>query len=145
MIRKFEEKDKELYLQLALEFYNSEAVLHSIKKENMTATWDEMMRSDVYAEGFLCLDGNVPVGYLLIAKTFSQEAGGLTIWAEELYVRPEFRGKGAGSEMLEFLFKNRPAVRYRLEIEPENVRAKKLYTRLGFESLPYGQMVKDKK
>ena len=36
-----------------------------------------------------------------------------------------------------------PAARYRLEIEPDNVRAEKLYRRMGFEELPYKQMVRD--
>ena len=37
---------------------------------------------------------------------------------------------------------NYPAARHRLEVEPDNVRAKKLYSSLGYRELPYGQMIK---
>ena len=31
------------------------------------------------------------VGYLLTAKTYSREAGGLVLWLEEMYMRPAYR------------------------------------------------------
>ena len=34
-------------------------------------------------------------------------------------------------------------MRLRLEIEPDNLRAKKLYLALGYEDLPYAQMIKE--
>ena len=36
-----------------------------------------------------------------------------------------------------------PAARYRLEIEPDNTRAEKLYKSAGFEELGYKQLVMD--
>ena len=101
------------------------------------------MRSDVYAECFIIEYEGAAAGFGLISKTFSQESGGLVVWIEELYIRQQFRSKGLGREFFEFLEKNRPASRYRLEIEPDNVRARALYERLGFEQLDYMQMVKD--
>ncbi len=143
MVRRLEKGDKELYLKMSHEFYNSDAVLHSVPDENFEKTFQELMKSDLYAEAFiLSLDGE-DVGYALLAKTFSQEAGGLCIWIEELYVRQKARGKGLGSEFFKFLLKNRPATRYRLEIEPENEGAIRLYKRYGFADFPYGQMAKD--
>ncbi len=144
MIRRIEPKDKEVYFELAREFYNSDAVLSPVPDSHFENTFCEMMRSDVYAEGFLLeLDGQA-VGYALLAKTFSQEAGGLTVWIEELYVRAPYRSKGLGNEFFDFLEASVPAFRYRLEIEPENERAVKLYEKRGFRSLSYGQMVKDR-
>ena len=81
------------------------------------------------------------VGYALLAKTWSQEAGGLAIWVEELYLRPEARGKGMGTAFFAWLLENRPAARYRLETEPDNVRAKALYRRQGFEFLNYESFI----
>ena len=143
MIRKIENKDREFYLKSVGEFYNSDAVLHPVPPENFEKTFEELMQSDLYAEAFILEQDGEPKGYALLAKTFSQEAGGLTIWVEELYVLPDFRGKGLGSEFFEYLFKNRPAKRYRLEIEPENEGAVKLYKRYGFKDFPYGQMIKE--
>lgn len=144
MIRKLERSDKELYLQLADEFYHSEAVLHPVPGENIEATFDELMRSDVYTECFIIEKDGCTAGYALISKTFSQEAGGSVVWVEELFIRPEYRGMGLGNKFFDFLFSERPAARYRLEIEPDNVRAAALYKRRGFETLGYGQMVNDK-
>ena len=67
----------------------------------------------------------------------------MVIWVEELFMRSQYRGKGLGNEFFDFLYRERPAARYRLEIEPENVRAAALYERKGFCSLGYGQMVND--
>lgn len=143
MIRKLQQSDREVYMKMTAEFYASDAVWHDIPKGNLEKTFSELMRSDEYAECFVFEDGDTVVGYALLAKTFSQEAGGLVVWIEELYLSPESRGKGFGGKFFDFLFQNCPAARYRLEIEPENERAIALYRKKGFEIMPYGQMVKD--
>ncbi len=143
MIRKVEFSDKDIFIGLAKQFYSTDAVLSPIPNENFEATFQELMRSDLYAEGFMIESDGKTAGYALIAKTFSQEAGGLAVWIEELFILPEFQGKGLGKEFFDWLFKNRPAKRYRLEIEPENEKAIGLYLKKGFKDLPYGQMVRD--
>lgn len=62
---------------------------------------------------------------------------------EELYLRPDCRGKGYGKQLLDFLKKEYAgrAARLRLEVAPENPRARQLYEREGFEVLPYTQMI----
>ena len=83
-------------------------------------------------------------GYALLAHTWSQESGGDVIWVEELYVLPQFRGKGLGTAFFEELRRKYPhASRFRLELEPDNERAEKLYRKMGFDFLEYCQMVKD--
>ena len=67
----------------------------------------------------------------------------MVVWIEELYLRPDFRSHGIGSEFFAFLEQEHPAARYRLEIEPDNERAAKLYRSRGYEVLPYVQMIKD--
>ncbi len=143
MVRKLRSTDKSEYIKMATEFYNSEAVLYRVPCENFETTFNELMNTDVYAEAFILEYDNQTAGYGLIAKTFSQEAGGVCIWIEELFVKRELRGKGLGNEFFEFLFKNRPAKRYRLEIEPENEGAIRLYKRLGFKDFEYSQMIKE--
>ena len=49
-----------------------------------------------------------------------------------------------GTQFFEFMKENIPAARYRIEVEEDNAKAKALYERMGFEVLPYIQMVIDK-
>lgn len=145
MIRKMTENDKELYITMAEEFYNSDAVLHPIPRDYFEKTANEALRSDEYAEIYLLEYEGETAGYGLTARTFSQEAGGQVLWIEELYIRKEFRSKGLGREFFSSLEdKNRgEIVRLRLEVEADNTRAISLYERLGYEVLDYVQMVKD--
>ncbi|MCI5957063.1 MAG: GNAT family N-acetyltransferase [Clostridiales bacterium] len=143
-IRRFTEADRALYLSMAEAFYRSPAVLKPIPRSYMERTFDEMMRSDVYVDGFLLEYGGEAAGYMLIAKTFSQEPGGQAIWVEELSVLEPFQGKGLGSEALNWVKARYPDCRrIRLEVEPDNERAIRLYERLGYEKLDYYQMVWD--
>lgn len=145
MIRKMTENDKELYITMAEEFYNSDAVIHPIPRDHFEKTANEALRSDEYAEIYLLEYEGETAGYGLTARTFSQEAGGQVLWIEELYIRKEFRSKGLGREFFSSLEdKNRgEIVRLRLEVEADNTRAISLYERLGYEVLDYVQMVKD--
>lgn len=145
MIRKIEEKDRESFLSLTRAFYASPVVLHPVPEEYHIAVFEEMMRSDVYAEGYLFEYGGAPAGYALLAKTFSHEAGGLVIWIEEIYTVPAFRGKGLGREFFAFLDREygSTAKRLRLETEPSNKRAEALYRSLGFDTLEYRQFYKE--
>ena len=143
MIRRIVSGDREIFMQMAREFYHSEAVLHAIPEARHARAFDEMMRSDVYMEGWIFEIEDRIAGYALLCKTYSQEAGGLAVWIDELYVRPEFRNRGLGRAFFAELPKRIPAARYRLEIEPDNARAEKLYRSMGFDALEYRQMVLD--
>lgn len=145
MIRKVCEADRELYISMAKGFYTSEAVCHEIPYEHFDIAFDEMMRSDVYMEGFILMDVDKPVGYANVAKTFSCEGGGLTVWLEELFVYPEYRSKGFGRELIAFLeqYYGSALARMRLEVTDSNKDAARFYRRHGFEALDYSQMVKE--
>lgn len=146
MIRKVEETDQEIFLQLTREFYASDAVLHPVPDAYHTDLFDELMRSDRYTEGFMIEWEGRPVGYALIAKTYSHESGGKVIWIEEIYISPSHRGKGLGKEFFTYLQAayGGAVSRFRLELEPDNEKAQRLYERIGFAPLPYKQMVLDK-
>lgn len=145
MIKKIDKNDKDTFISLAREFYSSPAVLHSIPDSNFSRTFDELTASNTYTEGYLFYNKNQVAGYALIAKTFSQEAGGFVIWIEELYIKPLFQSKGIGTEFFNYLEKNRSddTKRLRLEVDNGNIKAAALYKRLGFSPLEYKQYIKD--
>ena len=100
MIRKFVPEDREDYIRFSTEFYNSSAVDKPVPREHFEQGFDEMMRSDVYVQGYMLVcDGN-NVGYCVTMKTYSVEAGGITIWIDELFVLEEYRSKGAPAAVM---------------------------------------------
>lgn len=142
-IRKLRKDDHDVFVEMGKEFYSSEAVLHSIDEGCHEAAFEELMRSDIYLECFIFEIDSKTAGYALLDKMYSREVGGLVVWVEELYVRSEFRCHGIGNSFFNYLEKNVPATRYRLEIEPDNLRARALYERRGYKILGYSQMYKD--
>ena len=144
MIRKFVPEDREDYIRFSTEFYNSSAVDKPVPREHFEQGFDVMMRSDVYVQGYMLVcDGN-NVGYCVTMKTYSVEAGGITIWIDELFVLEEYRSKGLGRELFKYIEENgdKKLRRIRLEVELENGRAISLYKKMGFEPAPYDGMWK---
>lgn len=145
MIRKIRKEDKEIFISMAEEFYQSKAVMHTIPKKNHQIIFEEMMRSNQYVEGYIISCQEEAAGYGLISKMFSQEAGGIVVWLEEVYILPKYQGKGLGNAFLKYIQEEYKSlvVRFRLEVEQENKRAVALYEQLGFKKMPYMQMVKE--
>ena len=137
LIRKIKSTDKQIYTEMAKDFYSSPAVLESIPEENILNSFDLFLAGTPYGDAFILESDGHTVGYGILAYTHSQEAGGRVVWIEEIYVKAEYRGCGFGSEFLEFVKKSIPARRYRLETEPENERAAALYRRHGFGHFDY--------
>lgn len=145
MIRPLTQADREDYLAMCREFYHSDAVLAPVPDSYFERTFAQLISGSPYAKGLMLEEDGQAVGYCLLAVTWSQEAGGLVWWQEELYIRPAFQSRGLGSAVLRYLRENRPqdVTRFRLELEPENQGARRLYRHLGYRDLGYDQMAVD--
>lgn len=126
------------------EFYRSDAVLHTIPDEYICKTFNLLIAGSPYAEAFIFEQNGETAGYALLAFTYSNEAGGMVLWIEELYILPEFQGHGFGKELMTYIEKTYKdqVVRIRLEVEKSNQRAVQLYRKMGFANLDYSQMYK---
>jgi GNAT superfamily N-acetyltransferase len=87
--------------------------------------------------GFLLLakDAGRAIGVAYVSLTWSIEHGGKSSWLEELYVLPEWRGRGVGTSMLESVIeeaRRRACAAVDLEVESAHERAERLYARHGF-------------
>lgn len=144
-IRRFTKGDRETYLALAAAFYaDSDAVDHTVPVHHAARTFDALMNGTPFADAFLAEEGGKPLGFALLALTWSNEAGGLTVWIEELLTLPEARGRGVGRALMDKIRKTQPnANRFRLEVTRGNARAIGLYESLGYKVLPYDQMILD--
>ena len=143
MFRPIRPEDESVFLQFCEAFYHSPAVLHPIPPEYHRATFAELMRSNCYLNAYLFEWENQPVGYALVSKSFSPEAGGMVLWIEEMYLQPDYRSHGFGRAMFSYLEQHSGAVRIRFEVEPTNERALRLYRSLGYQDLNYLQMYRD--
>lgn len=144
-IRRFTPADRDTYLALAAAFYaDGDAVDHPVPAHHAVRTFDALMAGTPYADAFLAEENGAPLGFALLALTWSNESGGQVVWIEELLTLPEARGRGTGRALLAHIQGAYPdATRFRLEVTPENTRAAALYRTLGYQPLDYAQMILD--
>ncbi|MDD3809215.1 MAG: GNAT family N-acetyltransferase [Erysipelotrichaceae bacterium] len=146
-IRKIIPHDREKLFAMMREFYDSPALLETVPDEILHRDIDDCLGELPFVEGFVFEKEGEIIGYGMIAKSYSTEFGCVCIWVEDLYLLPLYRGQGLGGKFFGFvedLYQNQP-VRFRLEVEPNNLNAIKAYRKNGYRQLGYVQMAKEKK
>ena len=76
-------------------------------------------------------------GYVVLTFAYSLEYQGRAACLDEIYLRPERRGQGVGTEVLRFVegYCRAHGIRsLHLEVERPNTAAQRLYRRAGFAS-----------
>lgn len=145
MLRNFNQNDKTNFIEMCKDFYSSDAVLHTVNETAFERTFRLCLQENPYAEGFIYEHEGQIAGYSLVSYAYSNEAGGITAWIEELYLKKEYRKKGLGKILLaetENKIKGRSA-RIRLEVTENNLPAINLYLKNGYSELKYLQFVKE--
>jgi len=133
---------REAILSMMRTFYTSPAVATNGSEEIFQADIDACVGDSPYAEGFVFDWDGVLVGYGMIAKSFSTEYGVPCIWIEDIYIQPEYRNMGIGSQFFDYLEKKFPGHLFRLEVEGDNSPAIHTYRKNGFTEMPYVEMKK---
>lgn len=144
-IRKMVHGDQQLVLDMMIPFYNSDAVLCHPDESVLKKCVDDCVAGIPYLEGFVFEVDGTAAGYGMTAIGYATEAGGICVHIEDIYIKPEFRGQGIGTAFLTFVERRYrgKAVRYRLEVEPDNAGADRVYRRCGYRELGYRQLYKD--
>lgn len=102
-IRFAEEKDISLILNFIKELADYEKLLHEV-----VATEEILMESlfrRKVAEVIIAEYKGEPIGFALFFHNFSTFLGKPGIYLEDLYIKPEMRGRGYGKTLLSFLAK----------------------------------------
>lgn len=142
MIKPMTSEHKGTVLEMMRVFYASPAVLSNGSDEIFNSDIDNCINDNPYLEGYVFEENGEILGYAMVAKSFSTEFGLPCIWIEDLYFKPEFRGKGLGGEFFAYLDEKYPGTIMRLEAEEENERAIHVYKKCGFDVLPYMELKK---
>ncbi|MBQ7089563.1 MAG: tRNA (guanosine(37)-N1)-methyltransferase TrmD, partial [Clostridia bacterium] len=134
-LRFFADTDREDFISMCTSFYNTPGVLHTIPAEHFENTFQTLLSNDPYVNAYIIQFERKTAGYCLLSHTYSNEGGGLTVWIEELYVLPEFRGHKLAAKALREIFDlyGDTVARYRLEVTADNKTAKQIYYQLGFK------------
>jgi ribosomal protein S18 acetylase RimI-like enzyme len=85
---------------------------------------------------WLILEAETVIGYVALVWSYSLEYGGLAAEVDELYLKPEARGRGVGRAVMKRFFefcRAENVMLLRLETEPDNEAARGFYETLGFE------------
>ena len=138
-------EDQEQLLTMMQAFYQTPGVLHDIPPAHIQATLDRIYGGAPDINAYLIQFERKTAGYCLLSHAYSNEAGGLTVWIEEVYILPDFRGHKLADKALREIFRlyGSSAKRYRMEITPDNLSARSIYARLGFKDLDYRQMIRE--
>ena len=93
--------DVGLILQFIRELADYEKMLSEVVADE--ATLEEWIFDKQKAEVIFALEGEKEVGFALYFPNFSTFLGRAGIYLEDLYVKPEYRGKGYGKAILKKL------------------------------------------
>ena len=97
-IRYAERKDVDLILQFIRELADYEHMLDEVIEDKDTL--EEWIFDKKKAEVIFAMDNGVEVGFALFSHNFSTFLGRAGIYLEDLYVKPDYRGKGYGKGLM---------------------------------------------
>ncbi len=142
IIQEMKKEHTDEVFQMMKVFYSSPAVSTNGSDEIFMSDIQNCINDNPYLEGYVFVEQDKIMGYAMAAKSFSTEFGKPCIWIEDIYIKPEYRGKGIGSQFLVYIEQKYRDSILRLEVEEDNTAAVHVYKKSGFDVLPYMEMKK---
>lgn len=136
MWRSAHAEDDDALVEMFLCLNREDPGLAPVQAANMRRTLAELRRDPRRGRAIVLeLDGQ-PRGYALLIAFWNNELGGEACEVSELYVVPEYRGRGHATSLFAAIAEGElwpaPPVAIALGVTPGNDRARRLYERLGF-------------
>jgi ribosomal protein S18 acetylase RimI-like enzyme len=129
-----EPADADLLVPLMRDFYAHERM--EFDEAVARRALGQLLGDERLGRVYLMRAGAETVGYLVLTFGFSLEFGGRDAFVDEIFVRDEWRGRGAGRRALELAARvcREAGVRaLHLEVDHVNPRAQALYRAAGFK------------
>ena len=129
-------KDDEAIVEMCLALYGDGSMV-PVSAGQIRRTLEIFREEPVRGRALVLDTGAARAGYALLASFWSNELAGEVCTIDELFVVPEWRGRGCASALIRSLRSGpplwpRPPVALELEVSHRNVKALALYARLGF-------------
>ncbi|MFL6255606.1 MAG: GNAT family N-acetyltransferase [Pyrinomonadaceae bacterium] len=125
--------DADTLIEMMRDFNAHERI--AFDEPSVRAALAQLFADDSYGLVCLMLLSEEVAGYVVITFGFSIEFRGRDAFIDELFVKEEFRGRGAGAAALRFaegLCRQRGVRALHLEVERGNTRAQSVYRRAGY-------------
>jgi ribosomal protein S18 acetylase RimI-like enzyme len=100
------------------------------------ATFRRFLSLPAFGRVWILLEGNLPVGYIVLTIGFSFEFHGHDAFIDELYIDAAFRRRGFGKQAVMFLEEKAREMgvnAVHLEVDRGNDPAFELYRRIGYQ------------
>lgn len=132
-----EQTDDDALVHFCRELNREDPGTMPVPDTNMIQTLILLRRQPERGRALVLVNGDRAVGYALLISFWSNELGGAVCNIDELFILPEWRGKGFATHLLTEILQNRQIwpevpVALELEVSPANHRAQSLYRKLGF-------------
>lgn len=135
----FEETDRNDIKSLIKELYFSPAVIHKPSEDVIENNFNACLDEKLPLTGYKVVKENCIIGYFILSWSFSTEYGTKCIWLEDLYIKENYRNKGIGTDIFNFIKDNylSRGYRLRLEVEKNNRKAINFYEKNGLVKSDY--------
>ncbi len=133
-LKRAHESDHRLFTTFVNQLYKEDN-RSALSNKDCQKTLTEFDRSPNKGRAFFIQQESKTIGYILLVPFWANEYGGNIVSIDELFVMPEHRNQGIGTQVIEFIQQKRPwnAVGLYLVTSLDNHRAQKLYQKLGFK------------
>ncbi len=141
-IRRATHTDIETLVQLMHDFYVESQYQFDTKWA--TESFSALLSKPALGCVWLVVESGRVIGHVVLTVRYTMEHGGLSAYIDDLYVKPEFRRRGAASAMLDSLLaecRTRECKSIHVEVGKSNIAAVSLYSKHGLQRVTDGRIL----
>jgi len=138
MWRMAKPEDDDAVVEMCMRLYDEDPGHLTVRPENIRATLQALRREPCRGRAVVLEIEHRLSGYALLIAFWSNELGGHICEVDELFVVPGHRSQGHGKSLFDGISQGQlwptPIAGIALGVTSDNVRARRLYERLGFRA-----------